>query len=310
MEKNQLGKSFINGYNIKIRMELLNQIKDILGLSIIKTEHVTITLGALIAVILAFLVSSFVLRMIRKLVTRNLPIDDKNKFISIFQFIKYIVYIFVTMFALKISGIDITVLLTASAAIFIGLGFALQQLFQDLIAGVLIILDQSLKVGDIIEIDGKVGQVQKISLRSTRAYTRNQRVMIIPNHMFMSDLLFNWTQNDSLVRDNVAVGVAYGSDTELVKKILLESTQTLEEVLKTPEPTVFFENFGDSSLDFALYFYVNDAFMIPKIKSNLRFIIDRKFRENNITIPFPQRDLHVFQNKEVQFSIKGTSNNK
>jgi len=291
-------------------MEFIEKLKDILGLSLIKTDEVNITLGALIAVVLAFLFSSFILRMIRNLVTRKLPIEDKNKFISIFQFIKYIVYIFVSMFALRISGIDISVLLTASAAIFIGLGFALQQLFQDLIAGVLIILDQSLKVGDIIEIDGKVGKVQKISLRSTRAYTRNQRVMIIPNHMFMSDLLFNWTQNDSVIRDNVGVGVAYGSDTALVKKIMIEATKSMSDIIQTREPVVFFENFGDSSLDFAVYFYVSDAFTIPRIKSDLRFEIDRKFRENNITIPFPQRDLNVYQDKNVQFSVKGISKNK
>jgi small-conductance mechanosensitive channel len=290
-------------------MVLLDKLKEILGLSLIKTDDVNITLGALMAVIFAFVLSGFVLKVIRNLVTRKLPIDDKNKFISIFQFIKYIVYIFVMMFALKISGIDVTVLLTASAAIFIGLGFALQQLFQDLIAGVLIILEQSLKVGDIIEIDGKVGKVQKISLRSTRAFTRNQRVMIVPNHMFMSDLLFNWTQNNTTIRDNVAVGVAYGSDTALVKKLLLESTKSLTDILKTPEPTVFFEDFGDSSLNFAVYFYVSDAFTIPRLKSDLRFIIDKMFREHNITIPFPQRDLHVYQDKNLAFSIRNKQNN-
>ena len=284
-------------------MSFIDEIKDLFGLSLIKTEHINFTLGALLAVILAFIITSFLLKLIRKLVTRNLPIEDKNKFISIFQFVKYIVYIFVLMFALKISGIDITVLLTASAAIFIGLGFALQQLFQDLIAGVLIILDQSLKVGDIIELDGKVGQVQRISLRSTRAYTRNQRVMIIPNHKFMSDLLFNWTQNNPIVRDNVQVAIAYGSDTKLAEKLLLEATKSIEGILSEPEPNVLFDNFGDSSLDFVVNFYVNDAFAVQKIKSDLRFEIDKKFRENNIIIPFPQRDLHVYQDKNVQFSI-------
>lgn len=290
-------------------MKLLNEIKEIFGLSLIKTEHINFTLGALLAIVVAFIVTSFLLKLIRKLVTRNLPLEDKNKFISIFQFIKYIVYIFVLMFALKISGIDITVLLTASAAIFIGLGFALQQLFQDLIAGVLIILDQSLKVGDIIELDGKVGQVQKISLRSTRAYTRNQRVMIIPNHKFMSDLLFNWTQNDTIVRDNVEVGIAYGSDTKLAEKILIDCTKNIEGILIEPEPNVLFDNFGDSSLDFVVNFYVNDAFSVQRIKSDLRFEIDKQFRENNISIPFPQRDLHVFQDKNIQFSVKGISKN-
>ena len=291
-------------------MELFDKLKDILGLSLIKTEEINVTIGALIAVIIAFFISSLALKIIRKLITRNLPLEDTNKFISIFQFIKYLVYVFVIMFALRISGVDISVLLTASAAIFIGLGFALQQLFQDLIAGVLIILDQSLKVGDIIEIDGKVGRVQKISLRSTRAYTRNERVMIIPNHMFMDDLLFNWTQNNNIIRDNVSVGIAYGSDTELAKKLLLESTQVIKEILTEPKPNVLFDEFGDSSLNFSVNFYVNDAFSVQRIKSDLRFEIDKQFREHKISIPFPQRDLHIFQDKEVQFSIKGTPNNK
>ncbi len=290
-------------------MEMFDKLREVLGLSLIKTDDINVTIGALIAVVFAFILSSFTLRLIRKLITRNLPIDDTNKFISIFQFIKYLVYIFVTMFALRISGVDISVLLTASAAIFIGLGFALQQLFQDLIAGVLIILDQSLKVGDIIEIDGKVGRVQRISLRSTRAYTRNDRVMIIPNHMFMDDLLFNWTQNNNLVRDSVSVGVAYGSDTALTKKLLLESSAEVEAILKEPRGAVLFDNFGESSLDFTVNFYVNDAFAVQRIKSDLRFVIDRKFREHNISIPFPQRDLHIYQDKNLAFSIKEKQNN-
>lgn len=290
-------------------MEVFDKLKEILGLSLIKTDDINVTIGALIAVVLAFILSSFILRLIRKLITKKLPVEDTNKFISIFQFIKYLVYVFVTMFALRISGVDISVLLTASAAIFIGLGFALQQLFQDLIAGVLIILDQSLKVGDIIEIDGKVGRVQRISLRSTRAFTRNERVMIIPNHMFMDDLLFNWTQNNSLIRDKVSVGVAYGSDTELTKKILLESLLEVDAILKQPEASVLFDDFGDSSLDFTVNFYVSDAFKVQRIKSDLRFVIDRKFRENNISIPFPQRDLHIYQDKNLAFSFKNATKN-
>jgi small-conductance mechanosensitive channel len=280
-------------------MDFIDQIKHILGLSLIKTEDINVTIGALIAVVLAFFVSSLVLKVIRKLITRNLPLEDTNKFISIFQFIKYFVYVFVIMFALRISGVDISVLLTASAAIFIGLGFALQQLFQDLIAGVLIILEQSLKVGDIIELDGKIGKVQKISLRSTRAYTRNQRVMIIPNHMFMNDLLFNWTQNNSIVRDNVAVGIAYGSNTQLVKELLIAAALSIGDIKADPKPTVLFDEFGDSSLNFTVNFYVDDAFIVQRIKSDLRFEIDKKFRENNISIPFPQRDLHIYKDKEV-----------
>lgn len=279
-------------------MELLEHLEKIFGFSLIKTESINFTFGALVALLVAFLVTSFVLKFVRKMITKQLPEEDKNKFVSIFQFVQYLVYVFVVMFTLNVSGVDISVLLTASAAIFLGLGFALQQLFQDLISGILIILDQSLHVGDIIEIDGKVCRVDKISLRSTtRAVTRNQRVMIIPNHKFLSDILFNWTQNNNEIREQISVGVAYGSDTKLVEKVLLASVSYHPKVLKDPSPVVFFEDFGDSSLNFSIYFYVDDSFIAPKIKSDLRFEIDQQFRLNKISIPFPQRDVHVFHAK-------------
>ena len=274
-------------------MEIIDQIKELFGFSLIKTEDINITLGAIIALIIAFLITSYVLKIVRKVVTRKLPQEDKNKFVSIFQFIQYIVYVFVIMFTLKTSGVDVSVLLTASAAIFIGLGFALQQLFQDLISGVLIILDQSLHVGDIIEIDGKVCRVEKISLRSTKAVTRNDRVMVIPNHKFLSDILFNWTQNSSEIRENITVGVAYGSDTQLVQTILENCAKQHSAVLKNHPIVALFQDFGDSSLDFELFFFINDAFTVPIIKSEIRFAIDQEFRTNNISIPFPQRDIHI-----------------
>lgn len=278
-------------------MEVLKLISEIFHLSLIKTEKVNFTLGALLSLIFAFFITSYLLRLIRKIITRKLPDDDKNKFVSIFQFIQYLVYVYVFMFTLDAAGVDIKVLLTASAAIFLGLGFALQQLFQDLISGVFIILDQSLRVGDIIEIEGKLCRVEKISLRSTRALTLNNRVMVIPNHKFLSDILFNWTQNNNEVREKVSVGVAYGSDTRLVESVLIQVVENNIAVLKEPKPIVLFENFGDSSLDFSVYFYTNDAFTSPKLLSDIRFKIDEEFRKNKITIPFPQRDVHLFQSK-------------
>ncbi len=279
-------------------MEIIDKIIDVFGLSLIRTKEVNLTLGAVFALVLAFFITGIVLKFIRRFVTRKLPAEDKNKFVSIFQFIQYLVYLFVIMFTLNASGVNISVLLTASAAIFLGLGFALQQLFQDLISGILIILDQSLHVGDIIEIDGKVCRVEKVSLRSTIAVTRNQRVMVIPNHKFLSDVLFNWTQKSNVIRESVEVGVAYGSDTALVKQLLIACAEKNESVLNSHEPIVMFENFGDSSLDFALYFFVNDAFSSPSVKSELRFEIEKQFRAHNISIPFPQRDLHIISQPE------------
>jgi small-conductance mechanosensitive channel len=140
------------------------------------------------------------------------------------------------------------------------------------------ILDQSLHVGDIIEVDGKVGIVKEIRLRTTRMVTRNDRVMVIPNNKFMTDILFNWTQNTTTNREQVKVGVAYGSDVNLVKRILEDCAKNTIDVVEEDKILVLFEDFADSSLNFSLYFYVNDGMKSPKIQSDIRFKIDAAFR--------------------------------
>lgn len=257
-------------------------------------DDVKITVGMVIIVILSFLLTSVALRLIRSFITSKLMDEDKMKFISVFKFIKYFVYLTVILITLSSTGVDVTILLTASAALFVGLGLALQELFQDVIGGIFIILDKSLLVGDIIEMDGRVARVFEIKLRTTRALTRDDKVMIIPNHKFISDTVYNYTQNHKTTRESVKVGVAYGSDVEKVRMILLECAKEQKGILKKPEPFVLFEDFGDSALMFALHFYVSDSFVDPKVKSELRFKINDKFRLNDITIPFPQRDVHMF----------------
>ncbi len=253
-----------------------------------------ITVGLILLVIAVFFITSIVLRGTRMLLTRKMGESDKNKFISIFKFIKYLTYLIVVIITISSAGIDITILLTASAALFVGLGLALQDLFQDIIGGLYIIVDKTLLIGDIVEIDGKVGRVIEIKLRTARVLTRDDKVMVIPNHKFITDIVLNYTQNHEATREFVKVGVAYGSDTLKVKTILLECAMDQTGVVKKPDPFVLFEDFGDSALIFALHFFVTDSFVDPKIKSQLRFKIDEKFRLNNITIPFPQRDVHMF----------------
>ncbi len=267
---------------------------DFLSYKLIDTKSIDFTVFHLLALILALVITAYLLRAIRLIMTRKLPPEDKNKFISIFQFAKYIIYIFVVLFTLDASGVNISVFLTASAALFVGIGFALQTFFQDIISGILMILDQSLHVGDIIEIEGKVGEVRQIKLRTTRMVTRNDRVMVIPNHKFMTEALFNWTQNSNINREQVDVGVAYGSDVEKVREVLLQCAKDVKGVLNSPTPLVLFEDFADSSLNFSLYFYVDNGMQSPNIKSELRFKIDKAFRENKISIPFPQRDVHIY----------------
>ncbi|GAB2779128.1 mechanosensitive ion channel family protein [Salinimicrobium soli] len=258
-------------------------------------DQVRITVGLVLLIIVAFLLTNIVMRWVRIFFTRKLAESDKLKFISVFKFIRYLVYVVVIIAVLSSAGIDITILLTASAALFVGLGFALQELFQDIIGGLFIIVDKSLLVGDIVEMEGRVGRVIDIKLRTTRLLTRDDKVMIIPNHKFTSEIILNFTQNHRTTRELVRVGVAYGSDTEKVKELLLDSVKEQAGITKKPAPFVLFEDFGDSALIFSINFFVTDSFVDPKIKSQVRYKIDQKFRENGITIPFPQRDVHFFR---------------
>ena len=297
-------KKFISGLNIRMQNDTANQISEVIEQDIwgniqtfldftLLTQPFKLTVGIVLLVIFVFILTSVVLRLVRNFIASKLLNEDKLKFISAFKFVKYIVYLIVILITLSSSGVDISILLTASAALFVGVGLALQELFQDIIGGIFIILDKSLLVGDIIEIDNKVARVFEIKLRTTRALTRDDKVMIIPNHKFISDTVYNYTQNHRTTRECVNVGVAYGSNTQKVRELLLDCVARQKGVLKNPKPFVLFEDFGDSALLFGVYFYIGDSFTDPKIKSELRFKIDDSFRQNGISIPFPQRDLHI-----------------
>ncbi len=247
----------------------------------------------LVGIVLIF--TTYLLRWIKKLVTRKMPDEDKVKFNTVFSFARWIIYIIVMLIVFDSIGINVTAVFAASAALLIGVGLALQTLFQDIISGIFILIDQSVHVGDIIEIDGKVGRVEEIKLRTTRAVTIDNKVLVIPNHLYLENSLFNWTQNGNLTRESVEVGVAYGSDVQLVKKLLIQAASTNPNVLSSPEAVVLFTDFGDSSLNFKLVFTIGDSFQAQFPKSEIRFEIDRLFRENNITIPFPQRDIHIIK---------------
>ncbi|MEM5564304.1 mechanosensitive ion channel domain-containing protein [Psychroserpens sp. AS72] len=258
-------------------------------------KDISISIFDVVIVITVIFITTLILRLFLRLITRKLPPEDKSKFNVVFGYFRWLVYLVILLVTLHSVGINVTAVFAASAALMIGIGLALQTLFQDIISGVFILIDQSVHVGDIIEIDGKVGRVEEIKLRTTRAVTIDNKVLVIPNHLYLENSLYNWTQNGSTTRENVEVGVAYGSDVQLVKKLLLQAARTHPDVISSPEPTVVFTNFGDSSLDFKLVFTLADSFKAQFPKSDIRFEIDKLFRENNVSIPFPQRDIHIIQ---------------
>lgn len=261
-------------------------------------HDVVLKVKYVLLVILVIAATTYVLRWVKYLITKNMPKQDKAKFTTVFSFARWIIYLIVILVIFDSIGINVTAIFAASAALLIGVGLALQTLFQDIISGIFILVDQSVHVGDIIEIEGKVGRVEEIKLRATRAVTIDNKVLVIPNHLYLTNSLYNWTQNGSTTRESVSVGVAYGSDVQLVKKLLIQAASTHPDVLSTPEPTVVFTDFGDSSLNFKIIFTINDSFKAQFPKSDIRFEIDKLFRENSITIPFPQRDVHIIQKSD------------
>ena len=251
-----------------------------------------LTVGSFLVWITIIVALSFFLRLMRKVLTRKLSEDRKGKFKPIFLFLNYSLYTVVVLLALQNAGVNLNALLAASAALLVGVGFALQTFFQDIISGIFILIDQTVHVGDLIELDGKVSKVQHITLRTTRAVTIDNKVLIIPNHMYLTTTLYNWTENEDRTREFVSIGVAYGTDLDKLKKILVDLAAAHKEVLQTPPPMLLFKNHGDSSLDFDLVFTLKDGFKTELVKSDIRYAIDKALRENDIEIPFPQRVLH------------------
>lgn len=200
--------------------------------------------------------------------------------------------------ALKTVGIDLNSLAFVAGAVGIGVGFGLQNIISNFVSGLILLAERPVAIGHRIEIGGVAGQVTQISLRSTTVVTNDNITIIVPNSDFITSPVTNWSYGDPKVRFRLPVGVAYGSDVEKVRRVLLEVAVTNPSVLKEPAPAVFFDGFGDSSLDFELGVWTADRARNPRrFRSELFFAIERAFREHDIEIPFPQRDLHLRSGK-------------
>lgn len=272
----------------------------VMGFDIIDTKRVTFSIYHLLILYFVFTGTRILIYLLEVFFNDRVNANkiEKGKGQSLFQIVKYFVWIIAITLFLDSLGFSITFLIASLSALLVGLGLGIQHFFNDIISGIIILFDRSVKVDDIVEIPGEmVGKVSEISLRTSKLISRDDVVVIIPNSMFTSDRVINWSHNSFKTRFNVEVGVAYGSDVEKVKQLLIEAAKAQPKVEIQPAPTVLFKDFGDSSLNFEVLFHTNESFRVERIKSDIRFTINQKFLENNITIPFPQRDVHLKQTK-------------
>ncbi|MEZ4910806.1 MAG: mechanosensitive ion channel [Saprospiraceae bacterium] len=270
--------------------------------SSIKGEEVTIqfshVISAIIIVAISRLLAWFVTNITLQSLYQKNSLEEGSQF-AINQLIKYVIFVVGIFMALEQVVPDMKVIYGAGAALLVGIGLGLQQTFNDFFSGIVILFERSVMVGDILEMQGQVGRVLKIGLRASRIETRNSVSMLVPNSKLVNESVINWTHFDNVVRFQIDVGVAYGSDTQLVKEILLASVRSQDQILSYPTPFVRMNDFGDSALNFSLYYFSNYVMRAEDVKSNLRFEIDRLFREHNITIPFPQRDVWIRKNSAI-----------
>jgi len=278
-------------------MEIVDKILEFV---IFRIGEYELKVYTLLAAFLIFLVTKLLIWIIKIGVIKKRWFKklDKSTSFSLYQLIRYLTWTISIIMILDTIGISITVLIAGSAALLVGVGLGLQQTFNDFISGIILLVEGTTKIGDVLEIDGDVVMIQNIGLRTSRGLNRDDIVVIIPNSQITTNKVINWSHQSKKTRFRINVGVAYGSDVDKVIKILEESALEHPDITEKNLIEARLIDFGNSSLDFQVLFFSSNVFRIEKVKSDIRKIINRKFIENGIIIPFPQLDLHVKDGKK------------
>ncbi|MBR4741744.1 MAG: mechanosensitive ion channel [Desulfovibrio sp.] len=271
------------------------------GINIGSTEfnivHIIIIISAFF---LAKAIASNGSRYVAQLISHQKNKVDTTLITPLQTAFTYLTWIFFTLFVLRLLEIDLKNAAMVLTGLSVGIGMGLQSIVHNFFAGLLLIFGRMLQVGDIIEVGKITGRVVKISVRDTLVRTFDNAYIFVPNSEFISGHLTNWSKNNASVRCNVVVGVAYGSDTTMVTQTMKNCVNKIPQILRYPEPSVLFQGFGDSTLDFAVYFWVNSFDDKLKGCSELRMEIERQFKEKKIEIAFPQVDVHIKKQEQIK----------
>jgi len=273
-------------------------LKQFLSYQLFSFEGYSLSVYSLVAVAVIILITILISKGIKKLLFSESKFNkiEKGSAFALFKLVKYFLWVIAIVLILDTVGIKITVLLGASAALMVGVGLGMQQTFNDFISGIILLVENETKVGDVLEVEGDVVMIKSIGLRTSKVLNRDDIVVIIPNSLITTNKVINWTNQSRKTRFRINVGVAYGTDVELVINVLETAAADHPQVKDKNSIKARFLDFGNSSIDFELLFFSNDVFRIENVKSDIRKTINQKFIENNITIPFPQMDLHLRSN--------------
>ena len=275
-----------------------------------KDDH-ELLVGQIVIALLLLLVGIIIARRISRVLAKRLmrvSRIDANLALLVQRILNYGMVGLIVILAMEMVGIPITAFAFLGGALAIGLGFGAQNILNNFISGLILMIERPIRLRDLVEIGEHVGRVDGIGARSTRIRRTDGIDVLVPNSKFLEENVTNWTHSDNRIRTKVSVGVAYGSPTDMVAELICEAVKAQDAVLPEPEPIVVFEEFGDNALLFDVYFWgeIDAPMDLRLLCSQIRFAIDKAFREADITIAFPQRDVHLDTLKPLQVQVQSS----
>lgn len=272
-------------------------LQEVLDYRLFKIGEGYLTVGSLLQLIvmlvLIFVVEYLVRRFFVHRILRRTRMEQSMQF-AVARIAGYVFILVGFYVSLLMVGLNLSSLAVVAGALGVGIGFGLQNIVHNFVSGLIVLAERPIAIGDRIEVGGVAGQVKQIRLRSTTIQTNDNITYIVPNSDFITNTVINWSHGDPRVRIRLPLGVAYGTDLDKLQRLLLEAAAEHPKVLRDPPPAIFFSGFGDSSLNFELGVWTTEMTFQPRrFRSDLYFAIERKLRENQIEIPFPQRDVHL-----------------
>jgi small-conductance mechanosensitive channel len=291
---------------------ILEQLGNFLNMTLFEINKTPVTSSSILMFILmitVFYISSKIInRLMMKPLLGRFSIDEGIRY-NLIRISHYLIMVVGTIVAFQFIGIDLSGLAVIFGLLSVGIGFGLQNITSNFISGLILLFERPIKIGDRVTVGETEGDVTDINIRSTTIRTLNNITFIVPNSEFVSTRVINWSHGDTKIRLEILVGVSYNSDLDLVLKALHEVAEEHPSVLKNPESDVLFIDFGDSSWNMKLRVWIRDPKNHPKIHSDLNCAIVRKFRQYEIEIPFPQRDLHLKSPKQINIKSTGMVEN-
>ena len=305
-----VAQNFLNTISLSQRAkDIIKKLSSIWRFEIRNVDGQPLTIGKIVIAILvifigikvAQIISVFIGRFITRRLSLEVGLVDAGQKLFFYTF-----SVLFTLYALHSIQVPLTAFALVGGALALGIGFGSQNILNNFISGIILLFERPIKRSDFVEIDGSLGTIESIGLRSTRIRTPGNIHMVIPNSNFLEKTVINWTLANRMVRQELEVGVVYGSETQEVKRLLLLAAEEVKRVLMSPKPMVLFSNFGDNSLVFHLLFWMEIQSILDRrtIMSDLRFKVNDLFNDANIVIAFPQRDVHLDTTKPLQIVLE------